>query len=320
MSVENANYEEIGFIKYSGNSLKDGVIDAGSAGSALVGLDEAIRFFNIQQSPDFASLEYDVPVKTRAGSWEAVLITGATVVGGTFALAYAKKAGEKLAENDFKDIGLKHAIAKSMAAVQWLAKLVTHTRRQRGWEYSRIEPTLNSDFAVIENDSGVELHVPMEFYRWYQQMSPRLLVKMTSVIRKDRVLTIGSIRDERVETVTITENEKRFFDTIDTEDIEEETLFPELIHGQNIMIEGRLIRGNEASNSIGLEYMGHVINCIPSIGSVRQYKSALFLRCRVEGSITRHSKNRFVADRRPTLIVDRVIPLETDVQGNLFVS
>lgn len=317
MSVEDQKYEEIGFIKYSGDSLVAGVIDAGSAGSALVGLDEAVRFFNMQQSPDFASLQYDVPVQTRAGSWEAVLLAGAAF-GGAFALGYAKKAGEKFAENDFKNVGLKDALSKSMSALQSLAKLIKHTRRPHGWEISRIEPTMTADSVIVKNDSDEELRIPIEFYRWYQQMPPRLLVKMTSVIRLDRVLTIGSIRDERIETVTITESEKKLFDNLEVDEIDEEILFPELIHGANAVLEGRLIRGNAASNSVGLEHMGHVINCVPLMGSVRQYKSALFLRCRVEGRITRHSKNRFIADRRPTLIVDRVIPLETDTQGSLF--
>lgn len=317
MSVENQKYEEIGFIKYSGENLAAGIIDAGSAGSALVGLDDSIRFFNMQQSRDFASLQYDVPVQTRAGSWEAVLLAGAAF-GGAFALSYAKKAGEKLAENDFKDVGLKDALSKSMSALQSLAKLIKHTRRPHGWDIYRVEPTMESDFVIVKNGTGEELRIPMEFYRWYQQMSPRLLAKMTSVIRRDRVLTIGSIHNEKVETVTITESEKKLFDNLEIDEVEEEVLFPELIHGTNVSLEGRLIRGSEASNSVGLEYIGHVINCVPSIGSVRQYKSALFLRCRVEGRITRHSKNRFIAERRPTLIVERVIPLETDTQGSLF--
>jgi hypothetical protein len=308
----------VGFIKYSGDGLVDGVIDAGSAGSALVGLDEAIRFFNRQQSPDFGSMQYDIPVQTRAGSWEAIVLGGVAAVGGAFALGYAKKAGEKLAENDFKDIGLKDALSKSMAALQTLAKLIKHTRRPRGWDLARIDPTMSIDTVVVTNDSGAELNVPVEFYRWYQQMPPRLLVKMTSVIRRDRVLTIGAIKDREPEEVTITEVEKPLFENLEIDEIEEEVLFPELTHGATVSLEGRMIRGNEASNSVGLEYMGHVINCVPSKGSVRQYKSALFLRCRIHGQISRHSKNRFVADRRPTIIVDRIIPLEADAQGGLF--
>lgn len=317
MSVETEQFEDLGFVKYSGESLLNGVIDAGSAGSALVGLDEAVRFFNSQQSPDFADLQYDIPVQTRAGSWEAVLVAGAAV-GGAFALGYAKKAGEKLAENDFKDIGLKDALKKSMVALQMLAKLVKHTRRARGWERVRVEPSLGQETVLVANDKGEELQVPLEYFRWYQQVPPRLLTRMTSVVRADRVLTIGVVKEAGTDEVTIVEEEKPLFDQLQEEEFEEDILFPELTHGAIARLEGRLIRGSEASNSVGLEYMGHVINCVPAHGSVRQYKAALFLRCKVEGRITRHAKNRFVADRRPTLIVERVVPLEADGQLGLF--
>ena len=317
MQVETEEYEELGFVKYSGQSLVNGVIDAGSAGSALVGLDEAVRFFNSQQSPDFANFQYDVPVQTRTGSWEAVVVA-AVAVGGAFTLGYAKKAGEKLAENDFKDIGLKHALKKSMAALQTLAKLIKHTRRPRGWDRVRIEPSIGPETVLVANDRGEELPVPLEYFRWYQQLPPRLLARMTAVIRTDRVLTIGVIKDTGVEEVTIVEDDKPLFEQVQDEEFEEDILFPELAHGANARLEGRLIRGSEASNSVGLEYMGHVINCVPAHGSVRQYKAALFLRCKVEGRVTRHAKNRFVSDRRPTLIVEKVVPLEADGQLGLF--
>jgi hypothetical protein len=71
---------EVGYIKYKGKDAKDGIIDAGSAGSALLGLDEALRFFNSQQSPQLTSLEYDIPVQTRPGSWEAIVLGGMAAV------------------------------------------------------------------------------------------------------------------------------------------------------------------------------------------------------------------------------------------------
>jgi len=318
VSSEDQEYEDVGYIKYSGKDVERGVIDAGSAGSALTGLDEAIRFFNRQQSPDFATLQYDVPVQTRAGSWEAVVMGSALAVGGAFALGYAKKAGEKLAENDFKDIGLKDILKKSMTAIQTLAKVVKHTRRARGWKTARFVLDDPTSTVLIVNDKGEELPVPMEFYRWFQQLPPRLLIRMTSVIRTERVLSIGIARSEKIDEVHVNEEDKPLFDDTQDEEEDENILFPELVHGQDVRLEGRLIRGNEASNTAGLEYQGHVINCVPAYGSVRQYKAALFLRCKVEGRITRHAKSRFVADRRPTLIVEKVVPLETDPQLGLF--
>lgn len=317
--AEKNDFEEVGFIKYSGEAVPHGVIDAGSAGAALIGLDEAIRFFNVQQSPDLASAQYEIPVETRAGSWEAMVLAAVGGVVGTFALSYAKKAGEKMAENDFKDIGLKPVLQKSMSAIQNLAKLTKHTRRSKGWNIERIEPIDNIDMAVIVNREGESIHVPIEHMKWFQQLPPQLLARLTGVVRKNRTLTIGLVDTTHpTEDVSIDEFDKAIFEQSEPDEVEDDTLFPELTHGIEAQLIGRLIRGNETSNTVGLEYEGHVINCIPAIGSVRQYKPALFLRCKVEGRVTRHSKHRLVADKKPTLIVSRVIPLESDGQIGLF--
>lgn len=318
MATRTVEYEDVGYIKYSGTDVELGIIDAGSAGSALTGLDEALRFFNTQQSPDFAGLQYDIPVQTRAGSWEAVVLSFAVAFVGAFALGYAKKAGEKLAENDFKEIGLKDVLKKSMLAMQTLAKIIMHTRRSRGWETSRFAMDSPQAQVLVLNDRGEELAVPADFFRWCQQMPPRLLMKMTSVVRTQRVLIIGVAGEEPDGEVVVEERDKPLFDDSADDEIEEEVLFPELVHGSTASLEGRLIRGSEASNSVGLEYQGHVINCVPSHGNIRQYKPALFLRCRVIGRITRQTKSRFVADRRPSLIVEKVITLESDTQQSLF--
>ncbi|QZA80103.1 hypothetical protein [Deefgea piscis] len=90
--MDNEEYSQVGFVKYSGSRHPSGVIDAGSAGKALVGLDEVIRFFNSRQSPAFHKIEYDVPIKTEAGSWVAILMAGGAAIGGAFALGYAKKS------------------------------------------------------------------------------------------------------------------------------------------------------------------------------------------------------------------------------------
>jgi hypothetical protein len=309
---------EVGYVKYSGGAVEGGVIDAGSAGSALLGLDEALRFFNARQSPEFANLQYDIPVKTRDGSWEAVVLGGMVAVGGAFSLGYAKRAGEKLAENDFKDIGITDILKKSVAAMKKLAEVIKHTRRARGWESARLSANQSGAEVAVLNDRGNELLVPVEFFMWYQQVPAGLLVRLTSVVREDRVLSIGMAGDSPEEAVRITEQDKPLFDGAPGEELEEDILFPELMHGNAAVLDGRLIRGSEASNSIGLEYQGHIINCVPLKGNVRQYKSALFLRCRVSGRITRLTKSRFMADRRPTLIIEKVVPLESDVQSSLF--
>lgn len=318
MATRKQKYNEVGYIKYSGRAVERGIIDAGSAGSALLGLDEALRYFNAQQSPDFATLQYDIPVQTRPGSWEAIVLGGLTAVAGGFALGYAKKAGEKMAEHDFANVGMKDVLRKSMDAMKTLAKVVKHTRRPRGWEQARFGMDSPEPEVVLLNDHGAELRVPAEYFRWYQQMPPQLLVRMTTVVRKDRVLTIGLSDDGPDGDVQVLEEEKSLFEALPDDELDDDFLFPELIHGNQVSLDGRLIRGNETTNSVGLEYQGHIINCVPAAGSVRKYKAALFLRCRVHGRVNRLTKSRFVADRKPTLILDRVVPLEKDRQRQLF--
>lgn len=318
MADQPPQYEEVGFIRYSGKDVEDGVIDAGGAGSALLGLDEAIRYFNSQQSPDFSTLEYDIPIQTRKGSWEAVVMGGLVAVGGAFAIGYAKKAGEKIAENDFKDVCMKDVLQKSMAAIQYLAKLIVHTKQTRGWESARFALSDPTNRIAVTNGEGKTLEVPVEFFQWYQNLPPRLLTRMTAVIRPERSLSIGANVGKSTSVVKISEPEKHLFEDREVEEEPNEILFPEMLHGSAVSIVGRLIRGSEASNSLGLEYEGHIINCVPAAGNIRQYKAALFLRCRVQGRVNRHSKNRFVAERRPTIILESVKPLEVDQQGKLF--
>lgn len=103
------------------------------------------------------------------------------------------------------------------------------------------------------------------------------------------------------------------------EDEQEEIIFPELIHGEIMQLEGKLIRGNEKTNSLGFEYKGVILNCHPTKGSIRQYKSSLFLKCKIDCYIDRHSKSEFIYDKKPTLYLERVEPLEID-QPNFILN
>ncbi|QZA80102.1 hypothetical protein [Deefgea piscis] len=225
-----------------------------------------------------------------------------------------KKAGEKMAENDFKDIGLKNVMSKSISALLYLVKIVKHTKRVKNWDVEKIEPTLSEDFVVIVNNENKELMVPYAYYEWFQHLPQKSLNKMVSVIEENRVLTIGVYGDSP-DQVSVDNTEKIYFDQSLEVDEDEEFLFPEFVQGDNVLLEGKLIRGSEKTNSLGLEYKGHIINCVPVVGNVRQFKSALFLRCRVVGIISRHIKEKFVAEKRPTLIIHEVIPLESDEQS-----
>lgn len=317
--MTNIEYEEVGYMKFSGEAVPSGIIDAGSAGMALIGLDEAMRFFNEKQSSDFVKFEYQIPVRTTEGSWIAWVLGIAGTGAGAFTLSYLKKAGEKMAENDFKDVGLKDVLKKSIDAIQYLVKLVKHTKLARGWDTKNVQWRSNNSEIGILNSQGEPIFIPVEYLRWYIVLPPRLISKITSVISQQRSLSIGVRRNGDFEEISVNIEEKVYFVDEDIEP-EEDYLFPELKHGDEVRLEGKLTRGNASSNSIGLEYEGHILNCIPERGSIRRFKPALFLRCIVEGSISRLTKQRMVGEKRPTIVVRNITPLEQDDQYDLFVG
>lgn len=48
--MENENY--VGYLKFYGKNIENGIIQADIAGQALIGFDECIRFFNKKQNPE----------------------------------------------------------------------------------------------------------------------------------------------------------------------------------------------------------------------------------------------------------------------------
>ncbi|WP_415884736.1 hypothetical protein ACMXYO_08680 [Neptuniibacter sp. QD37_6] len=310
--------EEVGYLKYKGSLVEQGVIDAKSAGMALVGLDETIRYFNSRQSSEFAKLEYDIPVHIEDGSWVAIVLAGVAAVGGAFALGYAKKAGEKMAENDFKDIGLSDVFKKSFSALSSLLRLSKHTGKSKDWDLDNVVWRNNNKEIGVYNNSGELIFIEVEYIKWFQSMPPSLISKLTDPIREHRTLAIGTKTADGFEEQEVSNQEKKIFSKSFEEDDCDEFIFPEIQHGDDVQLEGKLTRGNEQSNTVGFEYQGHILNCIPEEGTIVRYKPALFLKCIIEGTAVRHSKKRVSPDRKPTIIVKNIIPLNAEHQDGLF--
>lgn len=305
--------EGVGYIKFVGSAVEDGAIGADAAGNSLLALDELIRYFNRQQSKGFASLSYEITVKTHRGSWEVLIVGGV----GIFAAAYIKKAAEKMAENDFANLGFKDVLRKSVDALRKLIELSKHIKGKLDFSSLDLSWRIQEGIVGVRNDEGEILYVPLEYFQWYTGIPRSSLRKLTGPVQENRSLVIASESEGKILTTLVTESDKSFFGHESSTD-EEEFLFPELEHGQLVELEGRLTRGNENTNSIGFEYSGHVLNCVPEVGSIVQFKPALFLRCRIVATVTRLLKQHTEAERRPTLILRYVIPLEGDEQPGLF--
>jgi hypothetical protein len=312
-SVEYKGY--LGYIKYSGKLVESGLLDARKAAQALLGFDQAIRFLVGQQSQRLKEMDFELPVRIRHGSWEAlipeylphILTAAATLVGTT----YATTAAKKMAERDFATFGVRDIVKSALRAIQWFIRIGKHTRDTTLRKFHNLRWRQNNSEVGIPNDSGEYLYVPANMLKLYLATSPQLLVELATIVERERTLSIAVNEDGQMVEERITTTHRRIF-TLKDDDDADEVLFPELKHGDSVILEGRTTRGTETANTIGFRYQDHILTCIPDSGSIVRYKSALFLRCRIHGTVTRSDALGGHSANRPRIIFDRLEPLEPD--------
>jgi len=305
--------QNLGYLKYNGEMVEEGYMDARKSAQALLGFDEAVRFFACHQAPDLKKTDFEFPVRVKKGSWEVVvpdLIELAKVSGGLIATAYGTKAAQKMAENDFKDVGLKDVFRKSLHAIQWVIKIGKHLGDLTIKKFNDVKFIDNNALIGIRNSEGEYLYVPKEFLDFYVAANPKLLAKMSELVEEERVLSIGVYTHGELIEESLTRKHRRIF-TQEVEEQEEE-LFPELKHNAKVILEGELTRGNEMTNTMGFGYKGHILTCLPLYGSIVHFKPSLFLKCRIEGSISRRDEKGRLTAKKPKIIFTDIIPLEKE--------
>lgn len=312
--------EYIGYVKYEGSLVDAGLMDARKAAQALIGFDEIVKFYAGRQASRLRDMDYDLPVLIKKGTWSIQILenlalwvaASAGIVGTT----YLATAAKKLAENDFDEIGLKDVFRKALEAAQWTIRIGKHVKDLTKKRFENIKFGVNDNEIGIPNERGEYLYVPKFFFDLYIDTSPKLLEKIARLIEPDRTLVIGVVKngDETIEHVPY--SLRRIFTQ---EEDEDEILFPELIHGLSVELEGELTRGNETSNTVGFKYQDHILTCEPEVGSIVRFKKALFLWCRMHGRVSRADKDGGYSAMRPRIIFSHVEPLEQEqTNSDLF--
>lgn len=310
-SMDEKNY--IGYLKFKGSLVEDGLMDARKAAQALVGFDEIVKFYAGRQAPSLRDMEYDLPVLIKKGTWSVELIdnlalwaaAGAGIVGTT----YLATAAKKMAEKDFDDVGLKDVFRKALEAAQWTIRIGKHVKDLAIKKFDNVKIKGNSGEIGIPSADGEYLYVPKQFFDLYIDTNPKLLEKVALLIEPERTLLVGIVRDGEEICEEIPYSARRIFTQ---EEDEDEVLFPELIHGLSVELEGELTRGNETSNTVGFKYQGHILTCEPDVGSIVRFKNALFLWCRMQGRVSRADKHGGYNALRPRIIFSYIEPLEKE--------
>jgi hypothetical protein len=307
--------EFIGYLKYDGAQVADGIIDARAASIALEGFDSSLRYFLEREDRNIAGQSLPIPVRIDRGSWIAFIPEnpGAWLLAalGAGAVIYASTAAKKLAEHDFKDVGLTTLFRKSLTALQWCIRIGKHIgdftlRKLPGvtWENNNTE-------VQLPNIRGEILVVPREYFQLFLSTPRNLLKGIARVVDVERGMKLGRKKENgEVDEVEITQSEKYIFVLEDETD--SDVLFPELKHGERVTLDGLVTKGNEKENSIGFEYQEHVLTCYPRDGSIVRFKPHLFLHCRIHGEIDRSTEHGDVNANRPKIIFDTLRILNPD--------
>lgn len=308
----NLEEEFVGFVKYDGKRLESGAFDARKSAKALIGFDEALRHFIIAQAPDLRDIEFEVPVRIEKGSWIASIPTDISTLFqlglGLAATAYVTNAAKKMAEKDFDDVGFKDIFKTALEAVKWIARIGKHLGSLDQRQFDDVKFKKNNELTGIPNESGEYLYLPVKYLEMYAHCSPKILEKLAANIDSETTLSIGVVVDGKIDQEVITVREKSIFSD-EEEELTDELLFPELVHGAVVSLTGEVTRENKTSQSMGFKYQGHILTAYPETRNIVPYKPMLFETCRLIGIVDRIDEKGRAGAKRPKLIFSSLEPI-----------
>lgn len=321
MNTVATQVDYIGFLKYKGRLVEDGIMDTRTSAKVLLGFDRALRYCIAQEDAELAATDFDIPVQIQRGSWAALIpktieqwiLAG----GGAVVSAYVLTAAKKLAENDFKDKSIKDVFKAAMAGLQWLIRIGKHLGSFEQRKLTGVIWRKDNNEVGIPNSNGQIIFVSRKHLELYLSCPIGLLSDIVSIVESERKLVIGVDDGAQVVEEGVTPDDRNIF-YVD-EDARTDVLFPELVHGQRVKLKGLVTRGNETSNSIGFKHKEHILTCYPSSGSIVRFKENLFLNCEIIGRITRQDEHGGYTDPRPKIIFDELNIIDGgDDQKKLF--
>lgn len=318
--------ETIGYISYGGDAIEYGVFDARQSAIALLGFDKVMRYCIIVNNPELEGVNFDFPVQVKGGSWmieipsnigdiiKIIEIGGGTVALSTYFVTLAKKAAEEgfFETGPAKDV--KKIIQSAIRLFQWFIRIRKHLKGEKPKHENMIIDTQNN-MVSLEKD-GVKLDVPIDVYRQYYNVPTDFFDGISESINENVSLTVAACNDNgEIEKERISYTERPYFYT--SKENPSVQLFPELKNGDYVELDGDITRNNNKTNTIGFEYKGHILTCIPENNQqltkfknqiISQNENKIFASATIYGYVSR-DKN----DMRPKVIFDRIVPKDKDI-------
>jgi hypothetical protein len=299
----------LGHLKYYGKLVDEGYLDTKKSAQVLLGFDEILRYFLYQEDKSLNVLEFEIPVRIQKGSWMAIIPENigewVRLAIGTGLTTYALAAAKKMADNDFKDIGLKTVFKSALKGIVWVIKIAVHLGSMAKKKIENVKFRNNNTEIGIVNDEGNILWVDKKHIDLYINCPDKLFLKITQIIEPERNMEIAMVEEpDQVSKITYTHRHIFCKSPEELDDL----IFPELENGNYVELDGFVTRGNQNTNSIGFFYNGHILTCYPRDGSIIRFKQLLFTHCLIKGFVDRLDKNGILIEKKPRIIfIDLVL-------------
>lgn len=318
----------LGYIKYEGKGVEGGIFDARKSAQALLGFDQAIRYFAAKEEPYLLDKDYELPVEIKKDSWDIFLpLIGGGIISIS-ATKYATKMAEKAATDGLFETGLSKDIQKifqgAMVSMQWIVKIAKHIGSFK--RNVQVNHNLEEDKVEIVNSSDETLTIPRKYFEQYKACPEKILDKLAANITEERVLKIGTFTQEKIEEVVIDESSKAIFYSGEIhKEVEDDTICPELQDGEYVELEGTITKVNERANTLGFQYKDYILTIEPASGNVTEYKGQIlsdardhiFRKAEIHGRASRTGKKgEFL--KKPRIIFTSLIPKNERKDDVLF--
>jgi len=315
----------LGYLKYYGDAVESGCLDARKAADALQGFDEALRYLIYKEDPYLKTIDFEFPVRIQEGSWEIVIPDNInsliTLAGGTavvlttyFAALAAKAASDGVLESGpIKD--LKKTVTAAMRAFRKIVEIAKYCG-ELGQQTHKNVKLIEGGMVEITFEGLPQLITQYEYYKLYADAPATLLNKVASVIEAGREMEIGSDEGGVIIKTQVSTREKWIF--IKEKETASDIVLPELEDGQRVNLVGEVTRCTETANTIGLCYKGHVLTCKPQSGSILPFKphiisktdDHIFTPVEIRGVVVREAVDGHYKDKKPHIVFDEIIPVK----------
>ncbi len=313
--------EKFGYLKFGG--YNGGIIGIQEMKKILDGIDESFKFIlkNEYDGDDEIDFDnFDFPIKIEEGSLIIELIIASIIFSGG---VYFKSALEKLAENDVGDktsLDVWRDVKKNVYSKFF--EIIKIKKHIKGKEFETGKFVSNNQEIEIINVDQEKIVIPVDVIGLFKKIPKNLFDNIIySVHDVNNFEFVNLLKEESI----IIDNESK--DYLMSGELNSDIILPELEHGQEIELVGKITKINETWKTLGFDYEGYILILKPLEKSLLEYKNEIIAdsdkiltKAKIKGVVTRLGSNGKIEEKKPKIIFSEIkkIKEEKDEEQKLF--